>query len=196
MTIRLLHTYMSASLIRFGASRRGGRMRRKIGDKRRIVKQPAAACASAGSLTRPDGRSMMRWRRASAYRRSEGTMSNTGLALVAVLLAVCAGLAWTNPTTKDYQALLEASLSRALDQMDRTETMRDREVLRNLLRTRGHQVLDELIRSNTVRRNFGLFSIFDTRVEDVRVRVVGIANRLVPIDDVEVITRKMGQLML
>ena len=123
-------------------------------------------------------------------------MSNTGLAIVAVLLAACAGLAWTNPTTKDYQALLEGSLSRALDQMDRTETMRDREVLRNLLRTRGHQVLDELIRANTVRRNFGLFSIFDTRVEDVRVRVVGIANRLVPIDDVEVITRKMGQLML
>jgi hypothetical protein len=139
---------------------------------------------------------MMRRRGASAYRRSEGTMSNTGLALVAVLLAACAGLAWTNPTTQDYQALLEGSLSRALDQIGQTETMRDREVIRNLLRTRGHQVLDELIRSNTVRRNFGLFSIFDTRVEDVRVRVVGIGNRLIPIDDVEVITRKIGQLML
>jgi hypothetical protein len=139
---------------------------------------------------------MMRRRGASAYRRSEGTMSNAGLAIVSVLLAACAGLAWTNPTTQDYQALLEGSLSRALDQIGQTETMRDREVIRNLLRTRGHQVLDELIRSNTVRRNFGLFSIFDTRVEDVRVRVVGIGNRLIPIDDVEVITRKIGQLML
>lgn len=123
-------------------------------------------------------------------------MSNAGLALVAVLLAASAGLAWTNPTTKDYQALLEESLSRALEQMDQTEATREREVIRHLLKTRGQQVIDGLIRSNTVRRNFGLFSIFDTRVEDVRMRVVGIANRLVPIDDVEVITRKIGQLML
>lgn len=123
-------------------------------------------------------------------------MSNTGLALVAVLLAACAGLAWTNPTTKDYQALLEVSLSRALEQMEQTETMRDRGVIRHLLKAKGQQVIGALIRSNTVRRNYGLFSIFDTRVEDVRLRVVGIANRLVPIDDVEVITRKVGQLML
>src|SRR5688572_20117391 len=88
------------------------------------------------------------------------TMSNAGLALVAVLLAACAGLAWTKPTTQDYQALLEASLSRALDEMDQTETMREREVIRSLLRTRGQQVIDGLIRSKTIRRNFGLFSIF------------------------------------
>ena len=123
-------------------------------------------------------------------------MSNIGRALVAVLLAAGAMLAWTNPAHQDYQALLQTSLNRALDQMDQTETMRDREVLRNLLRARGQQVLDELVRSNTVRRNFGLFSVFVTNVEGVRVRVVGVGNRFVPIDDVEEITRKVGQLML
>jgi len=123
-------------------------------------------------------------------------MSNTGLALVAVLLAACAGLAGTNPTTQDYEAFLGASLSRALEHMEQTETMRDREVIRHLLTTKGRQVIGGLIRSNTVRRNYGLFSIFDTHVVDVRVRVVGIGNTFVPIEDVEVITRKMGQLML
>ena len=123
-------------------------------------------------------------------------MSNTGLALVAVLLAACAGLAGTNPTTQDYEAFLGASLSRALEHMEQTETMRDREVIRHLLTTKGRQVIGGLIRSNTVRRNYGLFSIFDTHVVDVRVRVVGIGNSFVPIEDVEVITRKMGQLML
>ena len=123
-------------------------------------------------------------------------MSNTSLALVVMLLAACAGLAGTNPTTQDYEAFLGASLSRALDQMDQTETMRDREVLRHLLRTKGQQVIDGLIRSNTVRRNYGLFSIFDTNVVDVRVRVVGIGRTFVPIEDVEAITRKVGQLML
>lgn len=126
----------------------------------------------------------------------EGTMSNTGRVIVAVLLAAGAGLAGTNPTPHDYQALLDASLSRALDQMGQSETMRDREVLRNLLRSRGQEVIDELIRSNTVRWNLGLFSIFVTNVEEVRVRVVGVGNRFVPIDDVEAITRKMGRLML
>jgi len=123
-------------------------------------------------------------------------MSNTGLAVVAVLLAACAWLAWTNPTTQDYESFLVASLSRAIDQMGQTETMREREVIRSLLRTRGQQVIDGLIRSSTVRRNFGLFSIFDTNVEAVRLRVVGIGHRFIPIDDVEAITRKIGQLML
>ena len=123
-------------------------------------------------------------------------MSNAGLALVAVLLAACAGMAGTNPTTQDYEAFLGATLSRALEHMEQAETSRDREVIRHLLRTKGQQVIDVLIRSNTVRRNYGLFSIFDTRVLDVRVRVVGVGNRFVPIDDVELITRKIGQLML
>jgi hypothetical protein len=123
-------------------------------------------------------------------------MSNAGLALVAVLLAACAGLAGTNPTTQDYEAFLGASLSRALERMEQTETMRDREVIRHLLTTKGQQVIDGLIRSNTVRRNYALFSIFETHVVELRVRVVGIGNSFVPIEDVEVITRKMGQLML
>lgn len=123
-------------------------------------------------------------------------MSNAGLALVAVLLAACAGLAGTNPTTQDYEAFLGASLSRALEHMEQTETRRDREVIRHLLTTKGQQVIGGLIRSNTVRHNYGLFSIFETHVVDLRVRVVGIGNSFVPIEDVEVITRKMGQLML
>ncbi|MGH7207684.1 MAG: DUF4359 domain-containing protein [Nitrospiraceae bacterium] len=123
-------------------------------------------------------------------------MSNAGLALVAVLLAACAGLAGTNPTTQDYEAFLVASLSRALDQMEQAETRRDREVIRHLLRTKGQQVIDVLIRSNTVRHNYGFFSIFETHVVDLRVHVVGIGNRFVPIEDVELITRKFGQLML
>lgn len=132
--------------------------------------------------------------RSEQWERERG-MSNAGRAIVVVALTVSAWLAWTNPTPQDYQALLEASLSRALDQMGPTETMRDREVIRNLLLTRGQQVIAGLLRSNTVRRNFGLFSVFVTSVEDVRVRVVGIANHFVPIDDVEVLTRKVGQLM-
>lgn len=123
-------------------------------------------------------------------------MSKTGRVLVVVLLGAGAWLVWTNPASQDYQGLLHASLSRALDQMDQTETMRDREVLRNLLRARGQQVLDELVRANTARWNFGLFSVFVTNIDGVRVRVVGIGNRFVPIDDVEEITRKVGQLML
>ncbi|MGH7148166.1 MAG: DUF4359 domain-containing protein, partial [Nitrospiraceae bacterium] len=132
----------------------------------------------------------------SNKRWDKQTMSNAGLALVAVLLAACAGLAGTNPTTQDYEAFLVASLSRALDQMEQAETRRDREVIRQLLTTKGQQVIDVLIRSNTVRHNYGLFSIFETHVVDLRVHVVGVGNSFVPIEDVELITRKIGQLML
>jgi hypothetical protein len=65
-----------------------------------------------------------------------------------------------------------------------------------LLTRQGKQVIDSLIRSNTVRRNYGLFSLFETQAFDVRVVVLGVGRNFFPIDGQEEIAKKLGQLVL
>jgi hypothetical protein len=123
-------------------------------------------------------------------------MSNRTLLILVLCLGACVALAGTNPTTHEYGAFLQAALGRALEHMDQTEPANQRKVIRELLTTQGKQVIDSLIRSNTVRRNYGLFSLFETQAFDVRVVVLGVGRNFFPIDGQEEIAKKLGQLVL
>ncbi len=123
-------------------------------------------------------------------------MSTIGLAFVVVLLGVCVWLAATNPTTDDYGAFLEVMLGQALDRMQQADSPREHAEIRNLLRSQGKQIIKSVVRPNTVRHNYGLFSVFKTRVLEFRLEVVGVGNQFFPGEDVEEISRKLGQLML
>ena len=122
-------------------------------------------------------------------------MSNRLLLMLVLLLAVCVALAATNPTTRDYGTFLQASLSQALERMDRSEPTNQRKIIRDLLTAQGTRVIESLIRSNTVRRNYGLFSIFETHAFDVRVVVVGVGRHFFPAEGQEEIAKKLGQLV-
>ena len=122
-------------------------------------------------------------------------MSNRLLLMLVLLLAVCVALAATNPTTRDYGTFLQASLSQALERMDRSEPTNQRKIIRDLLTAQGARVIESLIRSNTVRRNYGLFSIFETHAFDVRVVVVGVGRHFFPAEGQEEIAKKLGQLV-
>lgn len=123
-------------------------------------------------------------------------MSNRTLLIIVILLSLCVALAATNPTTPEYGIFLQAALSQALHRMDETEPTNQRKIIRDLLRQQGKRVIESLIRSNTVRRNYGLFSIFETHAFDVRVVVVGVGMNFFPVDGQEEIARKIGQLVL
>jgi len=123
-------------------------------------------------------------------------MSNRVLLSIVMLLGICVALAATNPTTPDYGKFLEAALSRALDRMDQEEPAPQRKVIQDLLISQGKRVIESVVRSNTVRRNYGLFSIFETRVFDVRVVVLGVGMTFIPIDGQEDIEKKLGRLVL
>lgn len=122
-------------------------------------------------------------------------MSNRVLLSIVMLLGICVALAATNPTTPDYGKFLEAALSRALDRMDQEEPAPQRKVIQDLLISQGKRVIESVVRSNTVRRNYGLFSIFETRVFD-GVVVLGVGMTFIPIDGQEDIEKKLGRLVL
>ncbi|WP_447980443.1 DUF4359 domain-containing protein [Candidatus Nitrospira bockiana] len=122
-------------------------------------------------------------------------MTNARLLGLVLVLAVCVGLAATNPTTEQYGLFLEQVLEEALSRMGGHEGERQA-VIREILKTQGHKIIASLIRTRTGRRNYGLFSIFETRVGDVEVVVIGVGRHFIPRDDPQELAKKLGRLVL
>lgn len=116
-------------------------------------------------------------------------MSNRTLGLLVVTLAVLVGLAATNPTMSDYVQHLEMRLDEAStsiasrDQGGQGRPGKDdrMDLLRELLRQNRRPLIESLILPNTVRRNYGVASLFETTVFNRQVVVLGLAGVLVPI---------------
>lgn len=122
-------------------------------------------------------------------------ISNGVLIALVILLGLCVTLAATNPGSMQYGHFLEAEMAKALARMDKTEATSQQKIMRDILTTQGKKVIDSLIRSNTVRRDYGLFSVFTTRVFQVEVVVIGVGTQFVPLDSQEELRKKLGRLM-
>src|SRR4030065_481303 len=89
-------------------------------------------------------------------------MSLLRLSLIVAVLAVSIVLALTNPTTDQYLSFVQAELAKAMDRMDQSTPEREGTVVRNIFRRHSQELLNSMVRPHTVRRNWGLFSRFDT----------------------------------
>ena len=123
-------------------------------------------------------------------------ISNTILVVLVSLLTLCVALAVTNPTMTQYGRFLDTQLTKALARMNPEEANSQQKIMRDILTTQGKKVIDSLTRSNTVRRDYGLFSIFTTRVFQVEVAVVGVGAHFIPLDSQDELIKKLGRLML
>lgn len=122
-------------------------------------------------------------------------MSTRLLIVIVTVLALFVALAATNPTTAAYGVFIETTFERALEHLQEPES-RDRKIIQELLASQGKKMIPALIRSHTVRRNYGLFSLFETRLLQVDITIVGIAGRFIPLDDEEELKKKLGRLAL
>lgn len=123
-------------------------------------------------------------------------LSNRVLVVLVILLGLCVALAATNPTSTQYGRFLETQLTKALQRMDTQDANSQQQIMRDILAQQGKKVIDSLIRSNTARRDYGLFSVFTTRVFQVEVVVIGVGTQFIPIDSQEELIKKLGRLML
>nr|MBI3612860.1 DUF4359 domain-containing protein [Nitrospirota bacterium] len=119
-------------------------------------------------------------------------MSNRSLGLIVALLGISVGLALTNPTMQDYVVFLEQRLVLALDQRPHGQS----DLVGALMTTQGRQIIEAVIRPNTARRNYGLFSLFETGILGERVLVLGAGGVFLPLQGVEQVTKKIGALGL
>ncbi|MGH7259663.1 MAG: DUF4359 domain-containing protein [Nitrospiraceae bacterium] len=122
-------------------------------------------------------------------------MSNTSLAILAVVLGICVALALTNPTSQDYGAFLQTKLGLAVAQMDQSLSGQERTLFHELYATQGKKLIELVLQKHTQRRNFGLFSLYESRVLEQRIVVVGVAAQFIPVEGVEEVTLKLGQLV-
>lgn len=122
-------------------------------------------------------------------------MSNIKLAILASLLGICVVLALTNPTSQDYGAFLQVQLGLAVARMDQSLPEQERTLMHGLYTTQGPKLIELVLQKYTQRRNFGLFSLFESRVLEQKVVVVGVASMFIPVEGVDEATVKIGQLI-
>lgn len=121
-------------------------------------------------------------------------MSLLRLTILVSGLFAAVGLAWSNPTTDDYLMFVEQELGRALDKMDRNMPGREQQFIRQVFRAQSKTLLETVVRPQTTRQNWGLFSRYQTQVKDTQVVVIGIAGRFIPIHGIEEATLKIGRM--
>ncbi len=120
-------------------------------------------------------------------------MSLLRLSLVVTVLAVTVVLALTNPTMDQYLSFVQVELTKAMDRMDQSTPERERTVVRNIFHRHSQELLNSVVRSHTMRKNWGVLSWFETTVLGARVVVIGIGNQFIPVEGLDEATLTLGR---
>jgi hypothetical protein len=116
------------------------------------------------------------------------------LGVLSLILSLFVGLALFNPTIEEYLAFVEAELGKALDRSDQTQLGQERAMLRAIFRTHSHEIVSSMVRPHTVRRNWGLASMYETTVLDSHILVLGVAGRFIPLRGIDDAILRLGRL--
>jgi len=117
-----------------------------------------------------------------------------GLFTLVVSLALATVLALLNPSMDDYARFLEAELGKALDRMDQTTPTREQQFIRHVFRTQSKKIIEGVVLPHTIRRNWGIFSLYETNALETRAVVLGVAGRMIPVQGVEEASLRLGRL--
>jgi hypothetical protein len=120
-------------------------------------------------------------------------MSLLRLSLVVTVLAVMVMLALTNPTMDQYLSFVQAELTKAMDRMDQSTPEREETVVRNIFRRHSQELLNRVVRPHTMRKNWGVLSMFETTVLGTRVVVIGIGSQFIPVKGVDEAILTLGR---
>ena len=127
-------------------------------------------------------------------RRGTADMSNRILFGIVIVLILCITLAVLNPTREQYARFLEESLDKALDRMEAEPGERHR-ALHDALKAHGNKIIASVVGAGTVRHNYGLLTVYETRVLDVDIRVVGVAGLFIPLEREDDLVKKLGRVV-
>jgi hypothetical protein len=118
------------------------------------------------------------------------------LLLIVVTLSLAIWLAVTNPTKEDYARFLGTVMDQALLHMSEAPSTRDRDILREVIRAHGREVIASMIMPGTKRGNFGFWSVFESRLFGVEVIVYGAGGKFYPRDEPEEVVKKLGRIVM
>lgn len=116
------------------------------------------------------------------------------LSIVVMVLGVSIGLALSNPTMDDYLLFVETELGKAMDRSDQSQSTREQAMLKSIFRSHSHELMNTAVRPHTVRRNWGLMSVYETTVFDSRIVVLGVAKYFIPLKGIDEAIVRLGRL--
>lgn len=116
------------------------------------------------------------------------------LSAAVILLSISIGLVVSNPTMDAYLLFVEAELGKAMDRSDQSHSTREQAMLRSIFRSHSHELMDTAVRPHTVRRNWGLASLYETTVFDSRIVVLGVAGYFIPLKGIDEAIVRLGRL--
>ena len=116
------------------------------------------------------------------------------LSIVVMVLGVSIGLALSNPTMDDYLLFVETELGKAMDRSNQSQSTREQAMLKSIFRSHSHELMNTAVRPHTVRRNWGLMSVYETTVFDSRIVVLGVAKYFIPLKGIDEAIVRLGRL--
>ena len=116
------------------------------------------------------------------------------LSIVVMVLGVSIGLALSNPTMDDYLLFVEIELGKAMDRSNQSQSTREQAMLKSIFRSHSHELMNTAVRPHTVRRNWGLMSVYETTVLDSRIVVLGVAKYFIPLKGIDEAIVRLGRL--
>lgn len=121
-------------------------------------------------------------------------MSVLQLASAVVVLILSIALVLLNPTMDDYLLFVEAELGKAMDRSDQSRSTREQAMLKSIFRSHSHELVDTAVRPHTIRRNWGIASVYDTALFDARITVLGIGGSFIPLRGIDEAILRLGRL--
>ena len=116
------------------------------------------------------------------------------LGMLVAALSLCIGLALSNPTTDAYLSFVETELGKAMDRSNQSPSTREQAMLKSIFRSHSHELMNTAVRPHTVRRNWGLMSVYETTVLDSRIVVLGVAKYFIPLKGIDEAIVRLGRL--
>jgi hypothetical protein len=121
-------------------------------------------------------------------------MSLGRLSGIVIGLSVAIGLILFNPTMDHYLFFVETELGKALDRSGDGHPSREQAMVRSIYRSHSHELVSSIVLPHTIRRNFGVLSVYDTTVFDSRIVVLGVAGWFIPLRGIDEAILRLGRL--
>ena len=121
-------------------------------------------------------------------------MSLLRLATTVIVLGLGIALVLSNPTTDDYLLFVEGQLGKAMDRSEQSQSSREQAMLKSIFRSHSHELMETAVRPHTLRRNWGVMSIYETSLFDVRIVVLGVAGSFIPLKGIDEAILRLGRL--
>jgi Domain of unknown function (DUF4359) len=117
------------------------------------------------------------------------------LTLLVVALCLAIGLILSNPAMDRYLAFVETELVKAIDRSDGSQLSREQAMLKSIFRSHSHELVNSVVLPHTIRRNWGLLSVYETTVFDFRIVVMGVAGSFIPLKGIDEAIVRLGRLV-